>query len=212
MGEAAAGEEIPSIGVGMLGYAFMGKAHSNALKLAYMTWPPPYSPRLVAIAGRSRRRSRTRPRATVRAVVDRLARRRGDPDGSCSTTTGRTTSTSSRRSRPPRPGSTSSARSRSAATPTRAWRSGSASPVRREGHVRVQLPLRPGDPAGPRHDRRRRARRDLPLPWALPPGLGRPPGARTWRLHESVAGSGALGDLGAHVVDLATSSSAASLR
>ena len=29
-----------SIGVGMLGYAFMGKAHSNAYKtLAYMTWP-----------------------------------------------------------------------------------------------------------------------------------------------------------------------------
>ena len=41
------------IGVGMLGYAFMGKAHSNAYKtLPYMTWPPPLSPRLVAIAGR----------------------------------------------------------------------------------------------------------------------------------------------------------------
>jgi predicted dehydrogenase len=42
------------IGVGMLGYAFMGKAHSNALrKIAYMTWPPPLVPRLVAIAGRN---------------------------------------------------------------------------------------------------------------------------------------------------------------
>jgi predicted dehydrogenase len=46
-------EDVPEIGVGMLGYAFMGKAHSNALrKLAYMTWPPPLRPRLVAIAGR----------------------------------------------------------------------------------------------------------------------------------------------------------------
>ena len=37
----------------MLGYAFMGKAHSNAFrKIAYMTWPPPLLPRLVAIAGR----------------------------------------------------------------------------------------------------------------------------------------------------------------
>jgi xylose dehydrogenase (NAD/NADP) len=37
----------------MLGYAFMGKAHSNAYKtLAYMTWPPPLMPELVAIAGR----------------------------------------------------------------------------------------------------------------------------------------------------------------
>jgi predicted dehydrogenase len=38
----------------MLGYAFMGKAHSNAFKkLAYMTWPPPLEPRLVGIAGRN---------------------------------------------------------------------------------------------------------------------------------------------------------------
>jgi predicted dehydrogenase len=43
-----------SIGVGMLGYAFMGRAHSNAFrKLSYMTWPPPLAPRLVGIAGRN---------------------------------------------------------------------------------------------------------------------------------------------------------------
>src|SRR5438309_11498451 len=37
----------------MLGYAFMGKAHSTALRaLAYMAWPPPLEPRLVSIAGR----------------------------------------------------------------------------------------------------------------------------------------------------------------
>src|SRR5260370_21654023 len=42
------------IGVGMLGYAFMGKAHSNAFhKIAYMTWPPPLVPRLALIAGRN---------------------------------------------------------------------------------------------------------------------------------------------------------------
>jgi predicted dehydrogenase len=44
---------MTEIGVGMLGYAFMGKAHSNAFKkIAYMTWPPPLVPRLVGIAGR----------------------------------------------------------------------------------------------------------------------------------------------------------------
>ncbi|TML67841.1 MAG: Gfo/Idh/MocA family oxidoreductase [Actinobacteria bacterium] len=44
---------VREIGVGMLGYAFMGKAHSNAFrKIAYVTWPPPLTPRLVAIAGR----------------------------------------------------------------------------------------------------------------------------------------------------------------
>src|SRR3954466_5463300 len=45
---------MAEIGVGMLGYAFMGKAHSNALrKLEYLAWPPPLVPRLVAIAGRN---------------------------------------------------------------------------------------------------------------------------------------------------------------
>jgi predicted dehydrogenase len=44
---------MDEIGVGMLGYAFMGKAHSNAFKkIAYITWPPPLAPRLIGIAGR----------------------------------------------------------------------------------------------------------------------------------------------------------------
>jgi len=46
-------KEIPKIGVGMLGYAFMGKAHSYAYKtMSYIYWPPPAIPRLVAISGR----------------------------------------------------------------------------------------------------------------------------------------------------------------
>ena len=54
MGQASGADEVQPIGVGMLGYAFMGKAHSNAYKtLAYMTWPPPLVPHLVAIAGRN---------------------------------------------------------------------------------------------------------------------------------------------------------------
>ncbi len=45
--------EPPEIGVGMLGYAFMGKAHSSAfLNVRHLSWPPPLQPRLVAIAGR----------------------------------------------------------------------------------------------------------------------------------------------------------------
>ena len=37
----------PEIGVGMLGYAFMGKAHSHAFKtLPHMLYPPPAIPRL----------------------------------------------------------------------------------------------------------------------------------------------------------------------
>ena len=54
MGRASGTEEARTIGVGMLGYAFMGKAHANAYrKIAYMTWPPPLVPRLVSISGRT---------------------------------------------------------------------------------------------------------------------------------------------------------------
>lgn len=46
--------DVPEVGIGMLGYAFMGKAHSNAYKtIPYMMYPPPAIPRLEAIAGRN---------------------------------------------------------------------------------------------------------------------------------------------------------------
>lgn len=44
---------VREIGVGMLGYRFMGKAHSNAYqRLPLFYWPPPLQPRMVAICGR----------------------------------------------------------------------------------------------------------------------------------------------------------------
>jgi predicted dehydrogenase len=53
-GDPRGGGDAAAIGVGMLGYAFMGKAHANAYrKLAYMTWPPPLVPELLAIGGRN---------------------------------------------------------------------------------------------------------------------------------------------------------------
>lgn len=66
------------IGVGMLGYAFMGKAHAHAYRtIAAMTWPPPLVPDLVAIAGRdadavaeaARRYGFARPETDWRALV-----------------------------------------------------------------------------------------------------------------------------------------------
>ena len=55
MARAKAEGEIPEIGVGMLGYAFMGKAHTNAYKkIPYMMYPPPAVPRLIGICGRNK--------------------------------------------------------------------------------------------------------------------------------------------------------------
>lgn len=46
-------DDPPRIGIGMLGYAFMGRAHANAYRtVSQMMWPPPLIPELVAIAGR----------------------------------------------------------------------------------------------------------------------------------------------------------------
>lgn len=47
-------EKVPEIGVGVLGYAFMGKAHSHAyIDLPIFFYPPPAKPVLVAICGRN---------------------------------------------------------------------------------------------------------------------------------------------------------------
>jgi len=54
MARARAEGERPTIGIGMLGYGFMGKAHTNAYKtIPYMVYPPPAIPELVAICGRN---------------------------------------------------------------------------------------------------------------------------------------------------------------
>ncbi|MEZ4618266.1 MAG: Gfo/Idh/MocA family oxidoreductase [Caldilineaceae bacterium] len=54
MAAATTEGDAPEVGVGMLGYAFMGKAHSNAmLKIPHMMYPPPAIPKLVGIAGRN---------------------------------------------------------------------------------------------------------------------------------------------------------------
>lgn len=53
-GKRAEGD-APEIGIGMLGYAFMGKAHSNAFKtIPYMMYPPVVIPRMVGVAGRNK--------------------------------------------------------------------------------------------------------------------------------------------------------------
>ena len=65
MAAGAAEGQAPEIGIGMLGYAFMGKAHSNAFRtIPYMMYPPVAIPRLVAVAGRNQ--------AAVQAAADRF--------------------------------------------------------------------------------------------------------------------------------------------
>jgi predicted dehydrogenase len=202
--DSAAGE-IPSIGVGMLGYAFMGKAHSNAFhKLAYMTWPPPLRPRLVAISGRNE------------DAVANAARRYGyerwftdwhdlvaDPEIGlfdnggpnalhaeptiaaaqagkhvlCEKPLGRTA------------GESYEIWSRVAATGVKHM---CAFNYRFVPAVRLAREMIDGGEIGDIRHFRGRYLQD----WGDDPSLD------TWRFHADEAGSGALGDLGAHVVDL----------
>ncbi len=54
MAGGQADKEIPEIGIGMMGYAFMGKAHSHAFKtIPHMIYPPPAIPKLIKICGRN---------------------------------------------------------------------------------------------------------------------------------------------------------------
>ena len=54
MGDVLEDGDAPEIGIGMIGYAFMGKAHSNGYKtIPSMMYPPPAIPVLKSIAGRN---------------------------------------------------------------------------------------------------------------------------------------------------------------
>ena len=198
----AAAATCTPIGVGMLGYAFMGKAHANAYKtLAYMTWPPPLMPQLVAIAGRNeaavaeaaRRYGFAEHVTDWRALV--ADERIGLFDNVGPEQPARRADDRRRRGRQARDlREAARARRRRVLRDLAAGRGG-----RRQAHVRLQLPLRAGRAARARAHRGRRARRDPPLPRRATCRSGARPTPTAWRFDKALAGSGALGDLGAHV-------------
>ena len=153
-----------------------GQGSSNAFrKIAYMTWPPPLQPRLVAIAGRN---EQAVSEAATRATASSAGRRTGRSSwrtrrSGSSTTWAPTTSRGADHRR---------RRSRQARRLREASRTGCGRELRhlascrghgREAHVRVQLPLRPCSAARARDDRGGRARGASSLPGSLSAGLGR---------------------------------------
>ena len=207
MGAASSAGEIREIGVGMLGYAFMGKAHSNAYrKIAYMTWPPPLLPRLVAICGRSeqavgdaaRRYGFERAVTDWRSLVEDERVRLFDNSGPndlhaeptvaaaeagkhvvCEKPLGRTADESH-------------------AIWQRVERAGvkhlCAFNYRFVPAVRLAREMLEAGELGEVYHFRGRYLQE----WIADPAF-----PKVWRLDRAVAGSGALGDLGAHVIDLA---------
>jgi len=198
--------EVPEIGVGMLGYAFMGKAHANAYRtLQYMTWPPPLRPVLVAIAGRNTEAVAEAAqrygfsesvhdwRALVAdervALVDNsgpnslhadatIAAARANKHVFCEKPLGRT-----------------------AAESHQIWSAAAAAGVKHMcafnyrfvPAVRLARELIAEGELGEIYHFRARYLQE----WIIDPQF-----ERVWRLDKEVAGSGALGDLGAHIIDL----------
>jgi predicted dehydrogenase len=204
---SAADVEVADIGVGMLGYGFMGKAHTNAhKKITYMTWPPPLRPVLVAVAGRdregvaaaARRYGFAEPVTDWRALVsdDRvglfdnvgpnnlhaeptIAAAQAGKHVLCEKPLGRTAEES-----------------------FEIWQRTAASGVKHMcafnyrfvPAVRLARELIEAGELGEIYHFRSRYLQE----WIIDPQF-----PRVWRMDRDVAGSGALGDLGAHVVDLA---------
>jgi predicted dehydrogenase len=189
----------------MLGYAFMGKAHSNAFrKLAYMTWPPPLVPKLELIAGRNE--------DAVREAADRYGYERwttdwhdlvSDPaiglfdNGGPNSVHAEPTILAAQAGKHvvcEKP------LGRDAEESHHIWQEVAATGVKHlcafnyrfVPAVRFARELIDAGELGEIRHFRGRYLQD----WADDPALD------TWRFHPDEAGSGALGDLAAHVVDL----------
>ena len=198
--------EIPEIGIGMLGYAFMGKAHSNAFRtIPSITWPPPLVPRLVAIAGRNeeavanaaRRYGYERWTSDWRDIVADAAIGLFDNGGPNSLHAGPTIAAAEAGKHV----LCEKPLGRDADESYEIWQRVAATGVKHlcgfnyrfVPAVRLAREMIDADELGEIRHFRGRYLQD----WGDDPSLD------TWRFQPDEAGSGALGDLGTHVVDLA---------
>jgi predicted dehydrogenase len=198
--------ELREIGVGMLGYAFMGKAHSHAFReLAYMAWPPPFLPKLVAIAGRNEQ--------AVAAAARRYGYERWTTDWRDIVADERiglfdNGGPNSLHAEPTIAAAEAGKHvlcekplGRTAEESFEVWRRVAATGVKHlcgfnnrfVPAVRLARELIEQGALGELRHFRGRYLQD----WGDDPSLD------TWRFHPDEAGSGALGDLGTHVIDLA---------
>ena len=208
MGQAKTVEgEIPTVGIGMLGYAFMGKAHVNGYKkIPYIMWPPAAIPNLVAIAGRNE--------AAVSAAAQRFGFARhysdwremlkdervqifdncGPNNLHAEPTIAAAEAGKAVISEKPLGRTAAEAKSMLDAVNKAGVKNMVAFNYRFVPAVRLVREMIEQGALGEIYHFRARYLQE----WIMDPNFH-----MVWRLQKSVAGSGALGDLGSHIIDLA---------
>lgn len=202
------GSDVPRIGVGMLGYAFMGKAHSNAFKtLPYMMFPPVAIPELVAIAGRDEKavRAAAARYGYKRATTDwrdliaddevQLLDNGGPNDAHAAPSIAAAEAGKHVLCEKPLARSAEEARTMLDAAQKAGVKHMVAFNYRFVPAIRQIRNLIDGGALGRIYHWRATYLQE----WLTP----RYEAAYSWRLNKATAGSGALGDLGAHIIDLA---------
>src|SRR5438105_3087648 len=195
------------IGVGLIGYAFMGKAHSHALKtLPYMIFPPPARPRLAAIAGRNKRAVETAAAryGYARAYTDwrdlladpavQVVDNSGPNDIHAEACIAAAEAGKHVVCEKPLGRSAAEAKTMLEAVQRSGVTHMAAFNYRFVPAIRYAYELINAGQLGTIYHFRARYLQD----W-----LARPEAPHSWRLSSELAGSGVLGDLGSHIVDLA---------
>ena len=188
------------LGVALIGYAFMGRAHSNAWRQVGRFFEPKLTPRMKVICGRNRPAVRKAARNLgweEHATDWREVVARDDIDIVDVSTPGDThaeiaiaAAKAGKAVLCEKPLANDVARGEADA--------GRGPEGRRGPHALPQLPARPGGDAGPASwSASGKLGQDPPLPRHLPAGLaGRPRAVPLiWRFDKKIAGSGALGDI-----------------
>lgn len=208
MGEAKGiAENIPEIGIGMLGYAFMGKAHTNAYKkYPYIFWPPVAYPKLVAISGRN---EKTLQEAKIRFGYEKRytdwEKMVADPDVALLDNVGPNSihaepciaalqSGKNVLCEKPLAGNATDARKMWQAAQKSSATSMVCFNYRFLPAIRLAKEYIEAGKLGQIYHFRAQYLQE----WIMDPNF-----PSVWRLEKDVAGSGALGDLGAHIIDLA---------
>ena len=194
-----------TINVALIGSKFMGRAHSNAWLNVPQFFDVDPRPVMHTVVGRNADEldafaARWGWQVAQHRLADRDHRR---PRSAWSTSPRRTTSTPSRRSRRSRPASTSPARSRwRARSPTpRRWRPPPEGPPARPSSGTTTAACPPshsptGSPGRVRSDASTTSARATSRAGADPST------PLVWRFQGEIAGSGAHGDLNAHIIDM----------